>query len=386
MASSDDLVLVNGPPEAQSNNAATSRMYVEGIRYYPNPSNTVDIEPMVTAAACWKNAEVTFKQERCAASIRTGSVEDIARHFSKQIEMHHSCSEKHDLVFQLQADWTLKNGCSLEVTAWDPYACQGRCWASFELRFRPWNPQETITWSRAASYVPARYQHDSSKHIAQGFDALFHILLSSGNIKILGIKSLGHDWASQILYWKLVNNPKISHLEFQNHNGKADDQRRMMNFCCKLLRNSSGLKRVLFERLRTYSEPMVQRMFESMECNTSLDTLDLRTSRRIDTWDKKRSRGRDGAEKGLSITPLVQALTNSSPNSTLKQLYLAGMLLSSESVVALAKSLPQRGIEKLMLRDTGHNEDVLIQLIQSLKHDKSLKELDISLTNSLCRS
>jgi len=110
--------------------------------------------------------------------------------------------------------------------------------------------------------------------------------------------------------------------------------------------------------------------------------LSLRKTRTLHHWgiaEKPSKKIVDYCPAGaISIERLVEAMKNPDNAFSLQALHLSGLILSSASIVALAKALPFLKSGTLLLRDTCLDTVALTAIATALKHNKTLKELDIS--------
>ena len=348
-------------------------------------------------------------------------------------------------LFQLSSSWEPATGCSVDVRAWEPGACQGRCgFPSYSMHFIPEKFRHqydspparevpSVNWTRGSVSWPLVRDNDDNdgsgdgdgslndsedgpndnedsddetatpsttatptiehlhnpnnkEEIVRGFRCLFGVLMKSG-IRLLQIGSLGHKLAYKALTDILPENQTVERLEFANvFRAENEDWEKEMTvaLCTQVIRaTTSSVKELYFPSLHVYSQDLTRQLFLSLETNKGLETLDLQNCRYIHTWGiahKVTNRISAGLvpPDGIRLEPLITALTNPSNGYTLKHLDLSGLILSSESVVALADVMPRLGLETVLLRDTTLDASALSAIVRATRDDASLKKLDIS--------
>jgi hypothetical protein len=223
--------------------------------------------------------------------------------------------------------------------------------------------------------------------IKNGFDCLFRIVLNSG-IHALQVESLQHELAYPALRDAfLQSNHTIESLEMDNKfTGGIDpaiEKELVLDLCTRVLGGAtSRIDELYFRHLHHFSQEQSQQLFQSLDSNASLKALDLRNGRYIHTWNKawkKSSKMADLVPEGLiSLEPLIQVLKCQQHTLSLKKLDLSGLMVSNTSIVALATALPALCLETLLLRDTSLDTAALVGVAKALRHDNTVKELDIS--------
>jgi hypothetical protein len=300
--------------------------------------------------------------------------DDIAQRFRSWTASKHS-----QTVFRIEEIYDEIYGCTVSVKMWDPSVCQGRYFPRFVFACFP---SQDMFWSRL---TPDVWKQTRPRTKEQSLRLIFDIVFQA-DLGRVEITALDDDEATNILYEKLLNNPNITTLEYSNSSivwpSKVKQRgRRAMDLCCKLVANSSTLKGVLIENAGKLDRETVEQLFLSLQKNTSLKVLDMRSSRYLESWYKSKPRNeiRDKPNNPIYIKPLISALLSSQRQFKLRNLDLGGnVILSTAAICSLAKSLPSLDLNRLSLRGCSLTETSLLAIAKSLETNKVLTELDLS--------
>jgi hypothetical protein len=263
-------------------------------------------------------------------------------------------------------------GVSIQI--WDPYTCQG---SSFTIMDLVLLPSPDCSWSRLSANVAEDFwTQNQQPAMEEKLKAVLEFVMQAVPLDHLEISGLEHEIASDILYQKLLNNPKATKLEFSYYKGH---QRNVVDLCCKLVANSTTLKEVVFYNIGKFEQDSAQRLFQAMQSNNSnLKILNLRRSRYLESWGK-RGPGNKG-NKPIRIEPLVSALLgHSERHCPLEVLDLGGNpILSTSPRCPLAAARPSLGLKRLSLRGCSLTETALLDIAKGLEENHVLRHLDLS--------
>ncbi|CAJ1953907.1 unnamed protein product [Cylindrotheca closterium] len=271
----------------------------------------------------------------------------------------------------------------LSVRQWDPYTCQGRVWNTFHFSY---GPCQDVFWSRSPANVPDSVWRDWDKPMSTTFseeqspnDAFCTIL--QANLNWVEITKIENEIAYDILYQKLLHHPTITKIDIPS---AEYHQETVVDFCCNLIANSDTLEAIFFQDIGSLDEHLVQKMFQSLETSLTLKSLDLRTSRYLETWGKcGPGTQRSKSKPGLPVEAILAALEcfDEASQCSLRTLDFGGnpMALSSSICPFVMKLLsPGLGLERLSFRGCALTEAGLLSVAKELDNNTSLKFLDLS--------
>jgi hypothetical protein len=280
-----------------------------------------------------------------------------------------------DTVFRLYEEYPNAQEYLVIIAKWDPYDCQGGGrFTSLQLVLKP---SPDCIWSRLSANVTEDFWTQKQQPaMEEELKAVFEFVVESVPLDRLEISGLKHEIASDILYQKLLNNPKATKLEFSSHKGR---QRNVVDLCCNLIANSTTLNEVVFHDIEKFEQDSAQRLFQAMQSNNSnLKILSIKRSRYLQSWGKAGPGNKGG--KPIRIEPLVSALLGHSERPyPLEVLDLGGNpILSTSPRCPLAAAMPSLGLKRLSLRGCSLVETALLDIVKGLEQNHVLRHLDLS--------
>lgn len=263
---------------------------------------------------------------------------------------------------------------ALWMEKWYPYTCQGR---HFPIMAFVLCPCQDIFWSRVSSKVKEDFWTERQLPAVEAIETI-NAIMEAVPLDCLEIAGLKNGATYEILYAKLLDHPRATKLQFSRY--KVNDPR-VIDLCCKLVANSTTLEDVHFENIAHFGRKGSLRLFQALRSNSNLKTLDLRSSRYLESWGKDHPGNeiRGIRTKRIQIEPLVEALLRTERPCPLEALDLGGNpILCTPAILSLAAALPSLKLQSLSLRGCCLNEKTLLAIVISLRKNHVLRHLDLS--------